>query len=142
MLTGYQPGTFLVRFSRRPGSLAISFVSADGEVSHSLVEHEGVPGNGYRLSGQDTIFSTLREVIAFYGDALRYPLKTLSNELQVEGMHIILRWKAERSKQMEGIDRIVTLLFDETKPMPPMSSHRIEIDEKVNDLVDRLFNVV
>jgi len=100
-LTGQAPGTFMVRFSSQPGCYAISFVTVDGSVTHSLVEHEGVYGNGYRIvnEGQPMVFSTLREVVQYYGEALKYPLKEITNTLQLQAVKYVLQWKSDREKK-------------------------------------------
>lgn len=70
-LEGHPPGTFLVRFSlSQPGNFAISYVSTDGHVQHSLIEVE--PGQGYRLlPEQDRVFLSVKEVVEYCGTALR-----------------------------------------------------------------------
>lgn len=140
-LIGQRPGTFLVRFSKQAGAFAVSFVSVDGQISHSLIEHEGVDNNGYRITndGQPLEFNSLGEVVAYYGEALRYPLKSLTNELHVEATKFILKWKQERAKQMEAVDRIVNDLFDITKGMPPYERKTDEKDPRVEAIVSRLF---
>jgi hypothetical protein len=145
MLGGHKPGTFLVRFSvSQPGAYAISFVEADGRIIHSLVEHDNIPDNGYRITNNNEflVFKSLREVVSFYGEALKCPLKALMNELAVEvcTKHI-LTWKKEREKQMEAVERIVNDLFDPHKELetrkPPENSK--ELDVKVDSIVSRLF---
>jgi len=147
VLAGHKPGTFLVRFSSQVGAFAVSFVGTDGQISHSLIEHEGVPNNGYRIfnDGQPLIFNTLREVVKFYGDALKFPIKNTTNELHVEATKLILQWKRERSKQMEAVDKIVADLFDVTKEPPfgdLIKKQEDKKDPRVEAIVSRLFSPV
>jgi len=142
-LHGHKPGTFLVRFSSQVGAFAVSFVGVDGSISHSLIEHEGVINNGYRIvnDGQPLTFGTLKEVVQYYGDALKFPLKNTSNELHVVATRLILQWKADRAKQMEGVGKIVSDLFDVRKEMPQLEANR-EKDPRVEAIVSRLFSTV
>jgi len=143
VLHGHKPGTFLVRFSSQVGAFAVSFVGVDGSISHSLIEHEGVINNGYRIvnDGQPLTFGTLKEVVQYYGDALKFPLKNTSNELHVVATRLILQWKADRAKQMEGVGKIVSDLFDVRKEMPQLEANR-EKDPRVEAIVSRLFSTV
>lgn len=142
-LTGCQPGTFLVRFSSQVGSYAVSFINAEGNISHSLIEHEGISGGGYKIvnDGQPLVFNSLKEVVNYYGDALQYPYKTLSNQLHVEAMKHIVRWKAEREKQMEAVDHIVNDLFDKNKPDHLDPTKPIPYDLHVDSIISRLFSL-
>jgi len=144
VLAGHKPGTFLVRFSSQVGAFAVSFVGVDGQISHSLIEHEGVANNGYKIvnDGQPLFFGTLKEVVSYYGDALKFPIKNTSNELHVEATKLILQWKRERAKQMEAVDRIVSDLFDVTKESITDGKRLGEPDPRVEAIVSRLFSPV
>jgi len=140
-LTGTKPGTFLVRFSSKIGSYAVSYVSKTGEICHSLVNHDGVQGGGYSLvyEGQALIFNSLKEVVSYYGDALSYPFKLTGNELSVEAVKTITQWKAERAREMEKVDLIVSDLFDTTKELSLPMNISIN-DSRVDSIVQRLFD--
>ncbi len=123
-MAGHKQGTFLVRFSSQVGAYAVSFVGEDGSISHSLIEHEGVPANAYRIvnDGQPLVFSSLKDVVHYYGDALKYPLKNTSNEFYVEALKNLLAWKQERQKEMAVVERIVSDIFDIHKELPQFPS--------------------
>lgn len=140
ILQGQKPATFLVRFSKQVGAYAVSFVGPDGAINHSLIEHEGVPGNGYRIQNTELVFPSLKEVVNYYGDALKYPLKATSNELHGEALKYILQWKKERAKQMEAVEKIVDQLFDISKEVPIVKT--TEKDPRVEDIVSRLFDTM
>eukprot|EP01114_Cavostelium_apophysatum_P010543 TRINITY_DN2439_c0_g1_i1.p1 TRINITY_DN2439_c0_g1~~TRINITY_DN2439_c0_g1_i1.p1 ORF type:complete len:552 (+),score=137.51 TRINITY_DN2439_c0_g1_i1:904-2559(+) len=142
-LTGHEPGTFLVRFSSQIGSYAVSFVGADNRISHSLVEHENVPGGNYRIMNerQPLLFNDLKEVVHYYGDALKFPLKNTTNSKAAEATRQIIRWKQERGKQMEAVDQIVQELFNvDRRTVAPQIKG--PLDPQVEAIVSRLFNVV
>jgi hypothetical protein len=140
-LQGHKQGTFLVRFSTsNPGSYAVSFVAADGQPSHSLIEHEGVSGSGYRIENSIS-FPTLKEVVRHYSETLQYPLKSITNELFVEATKHILAWKKDRAKQMESIERTVSDLFNVAVDIQTDSSRRVEEkDARVATIISRLFD--
>ncbi|PRP88122.1 phosphatidylinositol 3-kinase regulatory subunit alpha-like [Planoprotostelium fungivorum] len=52
MLQGQPAGTFLVRCSRTPGCLAVSYVAKNGTVKKSLVSR--YPNGGFTLDDQGT----------------------------------------------------------------------------------------
>lgn len=54
LLLGQKPGTFLVRFSSQVGAYAVSVVDVDMNITHSLIQHEGVPGNGYQVRREES----------------------------------------------------------------------------------------
>lgn len=131
----------MVRFSSKIGSYAVSYVSKTGEICHSLVNHDGVQGGGYSLvyEGQALIFNSLKEVVSYYGDALSYPFKLTGNELSVEAVKTITQWKAERAREMEKVDLIVSDLFDTTKELSLPMNISIN-DSRVDSIVQRLFD--
>jgi hypothetical protein len=141
-LSGQKPGTFLVRFSSQAGSYAVSFVTRDGLITHSLIEHDGVPNGGYRIinEGQPIVFQNLNEVVQFYGDSLKYPFKAITNEVQNEANKVITQWKRERSKQMESVHQIVNDLFDTGKELG--MTQQYPDDVRVAAIVSRLFDPV
>jgi SH2 domain len=168
-LSGQPPGTFLVRFSSQVGSYAVSFVTLDGEISHSLIEHEGVDGGQFRIwnDGQALLFPTLTEVVAYYGEALLYPYKFTASPLVAQASKHILEWKDQRLAQITVINATVDQLFDVIQltpnttyndPVfaPPAPVRRGTVSEssasedqfsrqhataaKVEDLLDRLFD--
>jgi len=142
VLSGHKPGTFIVRFSSQLGSYAVSFVASDGQINHSLIDHEGVPNGGYRIvnDGQPLVFASLKEVVHHYGDTLKFPLKTLANEAHVDVGKHIMDWKLKRAKQ---VDQVVNDLFAPTKAMPPMDNKNAEAstetNAKVQEIMQRLF---
>jgi len=123
-----------------PGDFAVSFVTAEGQASHSLIEHQSVPGGGYRIENS-LVFNTLKEVIQHYSATLQNPLKTITNELFVEASKNILTWKKERSKQLESVDKIVADLFNVSLEIPPLdnSKRTEEKDPRVTAIITRLF---
>jgi len=145
-LSAHEPGTFLVRFSNRNlGSYAVSFVGPDLAVNHSLIEHEGIPNNQYRITAdnQYTYFNELKEVMQFYGDALKFPLKSVTNPEVVEATQQIIKWKQERSKHMDGVHAIVESIFDVNQIPPFTINKQIFLEEntsyKIESIVSRLF---
>jgi hypothetical protein len=91
LLLGRPAGTFLVRFSSgKPGSLALSFVMADGEVRHARICNSAVEtGTGDEASGSfyiegqrtrecvrlfHTVVRRIREGSLFFGERTRRPL--------------------------------------------------------------------
>jgi len=144
MLAGQPVGTFLVRFSTtQVGAFAVSYVTPEGAISHSLIEHEGVSGGCYRISdyGQPLLFNSLREAVAFYGDALKYPFRAvIGNQLSLDATKYIVQWKAERGQQMVAVDKIIADLFDVGLPMPGMPP-KADRDPRVESIVTRLFEL-
>jgi len=142
-LSGHPIGTFLVRFSSQVGSYAVSFVGDNNQISHSLIEHEGVPNKGYRIINEKQIldFNSLKEVVNYFGDGLKHPYKSATNELFVEASKLILQWKKKRAKEMIEIMRIVDDLFDVQKEMPPSTPQHPDpaIAARVEDIVQALF---
>jgi len=143
-LVGHPPGTFLIRFSSQIGNYAVSFVGGTGQINHSLIEHENVPGNLYRIvsEGQTLVFNSLKEVVNHYGDTLKFPLKEDNSDRSVEAYRIIMHWKKERAKQMEAVDKIVAQLFDVNKALPPVVKKYEEKDARVDSIVSRLFSTL
>jgi len=88
------------------------------------------------------MFSSLRDVVKYYGDALKYPFKNQSNDASVQATTQILQWKKDRSKQMEAVERIVEDLFDVTKEMPYIEKKVDEKDTRVDAIISRLFSSV
>ncbi len=139
MLGGHKQGTFLVRFSlSNPGDYAVSFVTPEAAVTHSLIEHQSVPGGGYRIENA-LVCNSLKEVVYAYRATLIHPLKTITNELFVEASKNILSWKKERSKQLETVDKIVADLFNVSTEMPPSDNKKEEKDPRVESIIARLF---
>jgi len=143
-LSGHKAATFIVRFSSQVGAYAVSFVTRDGQITHSLIEHEGVNGGGYRIinEGQPIVFQNLQEVVKFYGDSLKYPLKAITNGVEVEASRVILQWKRERAKQMESINQTVHDLFDVNNKSMPLDKSQLIEDPRVTAIVSRLFENV
>lgn len=139
-LTGHKQGTFLVRFSTSSvGAYAVSFVSGDGQISHSLIERDPTT-NGYRIENA-LVFPSLKEVVGHYGATLQHPIKTLTNELFVEATKSILTWKKDRLKQMEAADKIVEDLFNINVELPASDRKVDEKDPRVASIISKLFEV-
>jgi len=140
VLSGHKQGAFLVRFSTsNPGDYAVSFVTAEGQASHSLIEHQNVPNGGYRIENS-LVFNTLKEVVGYYSVTLQHPLKTITNELFVEAAKNILSWKAARAKQLETVDKMVADIFNVSLELPPTDTKKVdEKDPRVTAIISRLF---
>eukprot|EP01117_Protostelium_nocturnum_P012108 TRINITY_DN4438_c0_g1_i1.p1 TRINITY_DN4438_c0_g1~~TRINITY_DN4438_c0_g1_i1.p1 ORF type:complete len:514 (-),score=113.99 TRINITY_DN4438_c0_g1_i1:18-1559(-) len=104
-LSGYLPGTFLVRFSlNHPPNLCISHKDAKGVVCHTLIQAVTDPSSG-RLLGYSvpmgstpTVYPQVNNVIEYYGSTLKVPLKKLTNPNWVDANARAQKWKEERRK--------------------------------------------
>ena len=87
-------------------------------------EHDGVPGGGFRITNgnQVLVFNSLKEVVNYYGDALKYPLKTNTNPLCVETNNLVIAWKKERQSEMTKLSKTVEDIFDVTIALPSFVS--------------------
>jgi hypothetical protein len=78
--------TFLIRFSKsKPGSFAIAYVDASQTPTRTTITHTLIaccPPSGFKIEeayndkARGRIFSTLQEVVEFYGYLLRQPFKS------------------------------------------------------------------
>lgn len=63
LLKGQPPGTFIIRFSKKKGHFAASFVDQQTQsIKKALITSQ----DGYRVEGQGTKFLTLDEMVSFY----------------------------------------------------------------------------
>eukprot|EP01114_Cavostelium_apophysatum_P017825 TRINITY_DN5379_c0_g1_i6.p1 TRINITY_DN5379_c0_g1~~TRINITY_DN5379_c0_g1_i6.p1 ORF type:complete len:1028 (-),score=216.85 TRINITY_DN5379_c0_g1_i6:67-3150(-) len=67
-------GTYLFRFSSKPGFLAISYVNEG--IKHGLLEC--LPHGGYKFDNNPPVYPTLQDVIANLNDILKQPLNVLT----------------------------------------------------------------
>eukprot|EP01119_Soliformovum_irregulare_P011932 TRINITY_DN3057_c0_g1_i1.p1 TRINITY_DN3057_c0_g1~~TRINITY_DN3057_c0_g1_i1.p1 ORF type:complete len:875 (-),score=246.30 TRINITY_DN3057_c0_g1_i1:43-2667(-) len=63
VLAGQPAGTFLIRFSAQPGSLAASFVQPSGQVAKGQIRNGPL---GYQVNQKGMYFQTLDELVAHY----------------------------------------------------------------------------
>lgn len=87
-------GTFIIRFSSQVGFLAASYVDANNEVRHSLIEHIVSPeGESFQIPSESISLSSLEEFIQHYSDVLLYPLKS-ENEIDLCKVKQIVGFRA------------------------------------------------
>eukprot|EP01116_Phalansterium_solitarium_P004322 TRINITY_DN15306_c0_g1_i1.p1 TRINITY_DN15306_c0_g1~~TRINITY_DN15306_c0_g1_i1.p1 ORF type:complete len:516 (+),score=160.26 TRINITY_DN15306_c0_g1_i1:67-1614(+) len=143
MLTDQKPGTFLVRFSSVPGAYAVSYVGPDGSISHSKIEHDNADFQ-YEIRMDNVLmrFQSLADVVTFYKDTLLFPCRSVNNSLLIEASKCILKWKNDRTSQLETIYAVVADLFNVHKDLPLLYPVPEGFsDPRVDETVARLFEV-
>lgn len=90
-----------------------------------------------------TIFPTLKEAIAHFGDSLCYPLKVSSGSFHVDAFKVLQKWKATCEAQLEYVQNLVNDIFDHNKPLPVQRHSAVdaEFDARVADFVDKIFRL-
>ena len=127
----------------------VSFVGPDGQISHTRMEHEGVPNQQFKVDGNGTplFFDSLLQVIEYYKDILLFPFNSkTSSYWHTQACQYILSWKEERTKQMKTITNIISDLFDIMKEWPSSNENLKKTDSKeveyrVNQIVENLFTI-
>jgi hypothetical protein len=100
LLAKQREGTFLLRFSSRPGCYASSFVE-QGAVRHALIL--AVPG-GYCVEGDTHTYKTVPDLVAGFNAGLQVPLEHPVNKVKQQ-IFAIAEKELQREMEAAGDDK-------------------------------------
>jgi len=116
LLEGQPIGTFLVRFSSKPGCFATSFVGPQGKVQKALLNKDG---NGYRIenSQNNKLYLSIQEFVKDYMSSgiFKTPFRPTDVSTQLQ-KHFQQQQRSGSSITAKNVHRTVPSLFLEDLP--------------------------